>query len=155
MPRWFYPLCGYQNFCFLPLKLGFLVQKWPKLAKYWHFWASWSHARPKNNANKVPRWFFCYVVTKTFASFRKNKEFWPKMTKFCPKYAFLGTYNRPCRFIWCPIGWLVGGCGAQAVSRKTPIYCLLHDVKIWRQIVYISGRCPIAMLMMILGVRNN
>ena len=28
----------------------------------------------------------------------------------------------PCRLIWCPVGGLVGGCGAQAVSRKTPIY---------------------------------
>ena len=29
---------------------------------------------------------------------------------------------RPYWLIWCPIGWLVGGCGARAVSRKTPIY---------------------------------
>ena len=29
---------------------------------------------------------------------------------------------RPCRLIWCPVGGLVGGCGARAVSRKTPIY---------------------------------
>ena len=28
------------------------------------------------------------------------------------------TY-RPYRFIWCPVGWLVGRCGAWAVSRKT------------------------------------
>ena len=24
--------------------------------------------------------------------------------------------------IWCPVGGLVGGCSARAVSRKTPIY---------------------------------
>ena len=56
----------------------------------------------------VPRWFFSYVGTKTFAEL------------FAPKYAFLGTY-RPCRLIWCPLDWLAGGCGARAVLRKTPI----------------------------------
>ena len=32
----------------------------PKLAfsaKYWHFWPIWSHARTKNNVNRVPRWW--------------------------------------------------------------------------------------------------
>ena len=29
---------------------------------------------------------------------------------------------RPCRLIWCPVGGVVGGCGARAVSRKTHIY---------------------------------
>ena len=28
----------------------------------------------------------------------------------------------PCRLIQCPVGGLVGVCGARAVSRKTPIY---------------------------------
>ena len=36
---------------------------------------------------------------------------------FCPKLAFLVNFN-----IQCPVGWSVGGCGARAVSRKTPIY---------------------------------
>ena len=27
-----------------------------------------------------------------------------------------------CKLIWCPVGGSVGGCGARAVSRKTPIY---------------------------------
>ena len=52
-----------------------------------------SNARPKYNA---------------------NKNFLPKMTKF-------GIFVH-CRLIWCPVGWLVGGCSARAVSRKTPIY---------------------------------
>ena len=47
--------------------------------------------------------------------------FGPKTAIFAPKYAFCSTY-RPCRLIWCPIGWLVGGCGARAITRKTPIY---------------------------------
>ena len=30
------------------------------------FWPIWFHARPKNNASKLPMWFFRYVGTKTF-----------------------------------------------------------------------------------------
>ena len=49
----------------------------------------------------------------------KNRIFCPKTTKigifgqFGPGYA--GN-------IRCPVGGSVGGCGARAVSRKTPIY---------------------------------
>ena len=35
---------------------------------------------------------------------------------------FCSFWARPCWLIWCPFGGLVGGCGARAVSRKTPIY---------------------------------
>ena len=35
---------------------------------------------------------------------------------------FWSFWARPCRLIWCPVGGLVGGCGARAVSRKTLIY---------------------------------
>ena len=37
----------------------------------------------------------------------QNNQIWPKIG------------------IWCPVGGLVGCCGAQAVSRKTPIYFIL------------------------------
>ena len=30
--------------------------------------------------------------------------------------------------MWCPVGELVGGCGARAVSRKTPIYFTYYSV---------------------------
>ena len=33
----------------------------------------------------------------------------------------MGIY-RPCCFISCHAGWLVGGCGVRTVSRKTPTY---------------------------------
>ena len=38
---------------------------------------------------------------------------------------------RPCRLIQCPVGGSVGGCGARAVSRKTPIYFIdiLHETE--------------------------
>ena len=45
-----------------------------------------------------------------------------KTAKFGPKLAFLVIFGQACRFIWCPVGGLVGGCGARAVSRKTPIF---------------------------------
>jgi len=31
----------------------------------------------------------------------------------------------PCRLIQCPVGGSIGGCGARAVSRKTPIYFII------------------------------
>ena len=40
-------------------------------------------------------------------------------------WPFWSFWARPCRLIWCPVGGLVGGCGARAVSRKTPIYFIL------------------------------
>ena len=36
-----------------------------------------------------------------------------------------------CRLIWCPVGWLVGGCGARAVSCKIPIYFIIDRLKIY------------------------
>ena len=45
-----------------------------------------------------------------------------KIRIFCPITTKFGIFARPCRLIWCPVGWLVGSCGARAVSRKTPIY---------------------------------
>ena len=55
-------LCGYQNFSFLPL----------------NFWLIWSDVQPKNNAYEVPRWFLCYVGTKTFSYSYKKLGFGPK-----------------------------------------------------------------------------
>ena len=49
--------------------------------------------------------------------------FGTKIAIFVQKYAFLGTC-RPSRLIWCPVGWLVGGCGARAVYHR-----LYHRLK--------------------------
>ena len=56
--------------------------------------------------------------TRTFAPSQHNKAVWPKTAIFDPEYAFLSTY-RPCWLTWCRFGWLNGGCGARAVSRRT------------------------------------
>ena len=56
-------------------------------------------------------------VTKLLISPVKKGIFCPKMTKF--------SIFDHCWLIWCPVGGLAGGCGARAVSRKTPIYFIL------------------------------
>ena len=118
-------------------KLGTLAQKWPNLAKNMHFWSFWSkywnfwrissHAWPKYNANKVPRWFYRYGLSPV-----KNSFFALKLHNFAQNWKFWSFWARPGRLIWCPVGWLVGGCGAWAVSRTTPIYFMYNFfVNLW------------------------
>ena len=74
-----------------------------------------SNARPKYNVNKVPMWVFRYVGNKLLIS--------PvKIRIFCPKLALLFILGW---LIWCPVDGLAGGCGARAVSCKTPIYFII------------------------------
>ena len=53
-----------------------------------------------------------------------------KIRMFCPNLAqnwhFWSIWARPCRLIQCPAGGSVGGCGARAVSCKTPIYFIIR-----------------------------
>ena len=73
--------------------------------------------------NKVPRWVFRYVGNKTFDfSSKKKRIFCPKTTKFGPKLAFLVNLGQAMQAYSMPCCGSVGGCGARAVSRKTPIY---------------------------------
>ena len=123
-----------------------------KHGQIWHFWPIWSPARPKNNTNKVSRGFSVMQVLKLFIPPLKFRTFGPKTAKFGPKLAFL-VHLIPCptkkqckqsakvpklgflvpnRLSWAHIGLagsfcdpLVDGCGARAVSRKTPIYFIL------------------------------
>ena len=48
--------------------------------------------------------------------------FCPKTTKFGPKFAFLVNLGQAMQAYLMPCCGSVGGCGARAVSRKTPIY---------------------------------
>ena len=48
--------------------------------------------------------------------------FGPKTTKFGPKLAFLVILGQALPAHFCPVVGLVGGCGARAISRKTPIF---------------------------------
>ena len=47
---------------------------------------------------------------------------------FGPKMAIFpqNMLSWPCRLIWCPVAWLLGGCCAWAVSRKTPIFFICY-----------------------------
>ena len=90
------PIWGYQNFYSLPPKNWILCPKTakygPKLAfwaKYRHFWPIWSNAWPKNNADKLPKWFSVMLVPKLLLTPIKIRLFGPKMAKFGPKSAFL------------------------------------------------------------------
>ena len=53
-----------------------------------------------------------------------------KIRIFCPKrpkLAFWSSWARPRWLIWCPVGGLVEGFAARAVSRKTPIYFIIDN----------------------------
>ena len=120
MPRW------YQNVCFLPLQLRILAKKRPNLAQKWHFWPHNGIFGPlclmpdqKSMQIRCPDRVSVTWISKLLL-FPINIEKWPKTAKFGPKYDFLGT------FLASSFGaLLVGGCGAWAVSRKTPIHFMV------------------------------
>ena len=60
-------------------------------------------------------------VTKILISSVKIRIFAQKR----PNLAFLFILGQAL-LVWCPVGGLVGGFCAQAVSRKTPIYFILY-----------------------------
>ena len=103
---------------------------WSLWAKYWHLWPIWSHARPKNNANKMPRWFSLYLGTKIWV---------PKKAKFGQKYAFLGTYML-CWFIWCPVGWWLWRAGC--ISQDTFLLYVLHVIMALCSTRFFTTWCP-------------
>ena len=61
-------------------------------------------------------------VTKLMIIQVKKRIFCPKTTKFGPKLAFLVNLGQAMQAYSMPCCGSVGGCGARAVSRKTPIY---------------------------------
>ena len=74
----------------------------PKLAfwaKYRHFYPIWSKAWPKNDANKLSRWFSVMLVPKLLLTPIKNSIFGPKTAKFGPKYAFLVIFGQILPFL--------------------------------------------------------
>ena len=60
-------------------------------------------------------------VTKLLISPVKKGIFAQKRPNLARIWHFWSIWARPCRLIQCP----VGGCGARAVSRKTPIYFII------------------------------
>ena len=127
VPKLLLPL---QNIRTMPQKRPNLAKNmhfWSFWSKYWNFWRISSHAWPKYNANKVPRWFYRYGLSPV-----KNSFFALKLHNFAQNWKFWSFWASPGRLIWCPVGWLVGGCGAWAVSRTTPIYFMYNFfVNLW------------------------
>ena len=69
-------------------------------------------------------------VTKLLISQVKKRIFCPKTTKIGPKLAFLVDLGQAMQAYSMPCCGSVGGCGARAVSRKTPIYFIISCVHI-------------------------
>ena len=65
------------------------------------------------------------VVPKLLLSPVKIRDFDQKQPNLTQNWLFWSFRARPCQLIWCSVGGLVGGFGARAVSRKTPI-CFMH-----------------------------
>ena len=63
--------------------------------------------------------------------------FCPKTTKFGPKLAILVNLGQAMQAYSMPCCGSVGGCGARAVSRKTPIYFMIVII-----MILISERPP-------------
>ena len=73
--------------------------------------------------NKVPRWVFRYVGNKTFDFTSKKKDFLPKKDQIWPKIGIFGHFGPG---FAASFGALLVGCGARAVSPKTPIYFIYY-----------------------------
>ena len=66
---------------------------------------------------------------KTYDFSSKKKDFLPQNDQIWPKIGIFGQFgpgHAACRLIQCPVGGSFGGCGARAVSRKTPIYFIIR-----------------------------
>ena len=83
---------------------------WPKteiFAQILAFWPIWSHGRPKNDGNKVPRWFSVRWIPKLL--------FPPvEIRKFVPKYAVVVILGQILAFlallVTCPTGKMQKRC---------------------------------------------
>ena len=69
---------------------------WPKTSIFGQISVFLAHlhpCQPKNNADKLPRWFFRYVGTITYTYSRKKLDFWSKHSQIWPKINFFGQIS--------------------------------------------------------------
>ena len=91
------------------------------------FFAHFVQCPTKTNLNKVLRWGFRYVGNKTFDFSSKNYVFLPKNDQIWPQ---IGIFVHIGPGLTGSLGaLLVGSCGARAVSRKTTIYFIVHQLR--------------------------
>ena len=86
-------------------------------------------------------------VTKLLIFPVEIRIFCPKMTKFGPKLAFLVNLGQAMQAYSMPCCGMVGGCGARAVSRKTPIYFMI--------MIKVVMTVTIMVLMTVMNVRTR
>merc|ERR1712165_451231 len=119
-----------------PIKIRLFGPKMAKFGQNLHFWSFWakychflhilSNDRPKTMCTRCLGEFSVMWVTKLMISQVKKRIFCPKTTKFGPKLAFLVNLGQAMQAYSMPCCGSVGGCGARAVSRKTPIYFIFE-----------------------------
>ena len=117
-----------------------MAKKRPNLVQNLHFWSFWakychflhilSNDRPKTMCTRCLGEFSVMWVTKLLIFPVEIRIFCPKTTKFGPKLAFLVNLGQAMQAYSMPCCGSVGGCGARAVSRKTPIY-FIETLKTW------------------------
>ena len=104
-----------------PVRLVF-GQIWPKVGIFGHFWPNVGIFGP-----------FCPMPDQktirtrclgVFSVMRVPKLLLSPVKNLAQNWYFWSFWARPGWLIWFPVGGLVGGCGARAVSCKTPIYFL-------------------------------
>ena len=99
--------------------------------KHWIFGTFCPMPNQKTMWTRCPGGFSVMWVTKVLISPVKKRIFCPKTTKFGPKLAFLVNFGQAMQAYSMPCCGSVSGCGARAVSRKTPIYFIIIAFVNW------------------------
>ena len=131
MPRWFFRYVGTKTFA-SSCKIRNFGPKRPNLVQNMLFCPFWPNIGnfgpfcPMPDKNTMQTRCLCVFsgiwVPKLLLSPVRIRIFCPKRLNLARNWYFWSFLARPCWLMWCPIGGLVGGCGARALSRKTPIY---------------------------------
>ena len=82
-------------------------------------------------------------VTKLLISPVKKGFFAQKQPNLAQNWHFWSIWARPCGLLRCPVGGSVGGCGARAVSRKTPIYFISVDQRNAKNVLCVQLPHPV------------
>merc|ERR1712173_380169 len=120
---------GTKIFTPCPQKIGFWAQKRPNLAKNWHFGPNIGIFGPFDlmpdqktmRTSCLDGFLLCWY--QNFYLLPKKLGFLAqKRPNLAQNWHFWSIWAR---LIQCPVDGSVGGCGARAVSRKTPIYFII------------------------------
>ena len=85
-------------------------------------------------SNQKPMWTRCLGgfsvmwVTKLLISPVKKGFFAQRRPNLARNWHFYSFWARPCRLSWCPVGGLVGGCGAGCISQDTYLLFIIDNI---------------------------